>query len=108
MTQDLMSALSKTSTTSEVKSDLDVIDFALLVVSQRKLVVRFILAGLLAGLAVAFVLPVKYVAPVRILPPQQQGASTAAAFMSAIAGGGNAGSLAGLSAGSLLKNPGDL
>jgi uncharacterized protein involved in exopolysaccharide biosynthesis len=75
--------------------------------AQRK---RFLLAVTLAAAAIgattAFLLPKRYTAETRILPPQQQSQSSAAALINSLAGGslGFLGSAAGVG----LKSPNDL
>lgn len=59
-----------------------------------------------AGVALAFLLPVRYTAEIIVLPPQQQGSGMASALMSQLGGLGSMAELAGGSLG--LKNHNDM
>jgi uncharacterized protein involved in exopolysaccharide biosynthesis len=72
----------------------------------KKLIVRTTVALIVAGCAVAFLLPNRYTATVVLLPPQSGGASSSAAMMAQLSGMGQ---LAGTGGGGLgIKNPNDL
>lgn len=84
--------------------EINLLDIAIVLAKNKRLVLGLPLVMGLAALAVSFVLPNWYAATARILPPQQQ--STSAAMLSQL---GQLGPLAGLAGASLgIKNPSDL
>lgn len=73
---------------------------------RKRLIAKVTGLAMIAGLAFAFLLPIRYTATTKILPPQQT-QSTAAMMMNQLAGSG-AGQLAAMAGGGLsLKNPND-
>lgn len=74
---------------------------------QKLLIAKVAGAVILIGLVISFVLPVRYTATVKIMPPQQT-QSAASVLMNQLAGG-NGGSLAAIAGGGLgLKSPNDI
>jgi tyrosine-protein kinase Etk/Wzc len=74
---------------------------------RKRLIAQVMGIAILSGLVLCFVLPVRYSATAKIMPPQQT-PSTAALLMNQLAGGGG-NSLAALAGSGLsLKNPNDI
>lgn len=87
------------------EQETSVLDFLVILAKNKKpLIFVPIFVGVLAA-AFSFLLPNIYTANIKLMIPQQGGASTAAAMLSQLGGG----ALGGLAGGALgLKNPGDL
>lgn len=101
----LLTELEKPAVANERSEDFQLLDVLLILSKNRRLIAKYTLAALLLALVAAFVLPVKYTAAVRILPPNQS--NNAAGLLGAISGaGGSAGSL--LSGALNIKNPSDV
>ena len=83
------------------------IEMFTLLASRKGLVVKATLIALLAGLAVAFLLPVQYVATAKIITPQQS-QPTSAMLMSQIANSGVSSLAASASSGLGLRNPNEI
>jgi capsule polysaccharide export protein KpsE/RkpR len=87
--------------------EVGLIEILAQLVRRRWLTGKITASAMLAGTALAFLLPVRYTALTRLMPPQQA-QSSAAILMNQLAGNG-AGSLAGIAGGGLgLKNPNDI
>jgi tyrosine-protein kinase Etk/Wzc len=79
--------------------------------ARRKwFLLKFTVAAAVIGAIMAFLLPKRYTAETRILPPQQQAQSGIAALLSSLGGAGSLGSLGSLAsaAGVNIKSPNDL
>jgi tyrosine-protein kinase Etk/Wzc len=87
--------------------DVSLIDVLTQLAYRKVLIAKVTGAAALIGLVLCFVLPVRYTATTKIMPPQQT-QSTAAMLMNQLTGLGG-GSLAALAGGGLgLKNPNDI
>lgn len=84
------------------RSEMQFIDFLLIMAKRKKLIVGLPIAAAVLSAAVSFVIPNIYKATTKILPPQQA-QSGAAALLSQL--GGAAGAAAGVAG---VKNPNDL
>jgi tyrosine-protein kinase Etk/Wzc len=90
--------------TAPSEDEVSLLDLAIVLVRHRRRILSVTVVTILAGLLLAFVLPVKYTATTSILPPQQT-SSAGAALLAQLGGLGPLAS----AAGSLgLKNPNDL
>ena len=87
--------------------EIDLLDLLIVLVTRKRLILGATLASAVLAGIVSLLLPNRYTATTKILPPQQsQSASTM--LLNQLAGGGM-GSLAALAGGSLgLKNPSDI
>lgn len=85
--------------------EISLLDLLIVLVQNRRLILKITAGITLAGVIISLVLPFKYTATTSILPPQQ-GNSTGAALMAQLSSLGSVASLAGGSLG--LKNPNDL
>lgn len=89
----------------ETEEEVSLLDLLIIIVKNRRQIVKIAVSTTLAGVIVSLLLPIRYTASTAILPPQQ-GSSTGAALMAQL---GSLGSVASLASGSLgLKNPNDL
>lgn len=93
---------------AEDHSEVTLIDVLTCLARNKSLIAKITGCALLAGVALSFILPVKYTATTKIMPPQQT-QSAATMMMNQLVNAGGAGSLAALAGGSMgLKNPEDL
>jgi uncharacterized protein involved in exopolysaccharide biosynthesis len=89
-------------------SDVSMIEIRPRIGQRKWLVAKATAISTAAGLILAIVLPVRYTAVTKLMPPQQA-QSSAMMMMSQLMGGGGAGSLAAMAGGGLgLKNPNDI
>jgi uncharacterized protein involved in exopolysaccharide biosynthesis len=87
--------------------EVSLIDVLTQLAYRKGLIAKVTGVAVLIGLVLCFVLPVKYTATTKIMPPQQT-QSSASMLMNQLASGG-AGSLAAMAGGGLgLKNPNDI
>ena len=88
------------------EDEVSLLDLLIVVVRQRRFLLKVVSVFALLGLVLAFALPTRYTATTAILPPQQSN-SAGSALMSQL---GSMASLAGVSGGGLggLKNPNDM
>jgi uncharacterized protein involved in exopolysaccharide biosynthesis len=87
--------------------EVSVIDILTRIAERKWLVAKVTAIAMAAGVILSFLLPVRYTAVTKLMPPQQT-QSTAMLMMSQLMGGG-AGSLAAMAGGGLgLKNPNDI
>jgi tyrosine-protein kinase Etk/Wzc len=92
----------------DTEREISLLDLTVLLVGQKRFIVRFVLGATLLGVIVAFVWPVRYEASVVLLPPSQS-SSIGSAFLGQLGNLGALGSLASLAGGSLgLKNQSDM
>lgn len=82
------------------------LELATALARRKWFLLKLTLAATAIGAIVAFLLPNRYTAETKILPPQQQAQSSASALLGSL-GGGSLGSLAS-AAGVNIKNPNDL
>lgn len=91
--------------TAPAEEEISLLDLLIVIAQERWQIVKFAAYTTLAGVVLAFLLPIRYTASTSILPPQQ-GSSVGSALMAQL---GSLGSIASLAGGSLgLKNPNDL
>ena len=91
----------------QTDDEISLLDLLLVVVQERRFILRVTLALALFGLLLAFVLPTRYTATTAILPPQQSG-SAGSALMAQLGSLGSMASLAGGGGLGALKNPNDM
>jgi uncharacterized protein involved in exopolysaccharide biosynthesis len=82
------------------------LDLATALALRKRFIVKATLAAMVIGAAVAFIIPKRYTAETKILPPQQQAQSSAAMLLSSLSNT-NLGSLASAT-GMSVKSPNDL
>jgi tyrosine-protein kinase Etk/Wzc len=88
------------------EEEISLLDLLIVVVRNRRLILKIAACTIVVGIILSLVLPFKYTAMTAILPPQQ-GSSAGSALMSQLGGLGSVASFAG--GGALgLKNPNDL
>ncbi len=88
-------------------SEVSFIEVLTRIAERKWLVAKVTAIAMAAGVILSFLLPVRYTAVTKLMPPQQT-QSTASLMMSQLMGGG-AGSLAAMAGGGLgLKNPNDI
>jgi uncharacterized protein involved in exopolysaccharide biosynthesis len=95
---------------SEEASDgyeISLIDVLTQLVYRKWLIAKVTGIAMLTGLVLCFMLPVRYTATTKIMPPQQTQSTANMMMMNQLTGGGG-GSLAALAGGGLLKNPNDI
>lgn len=89
-------------------AELDWLDVALVVSKRRRFVAKVTLICLVLAIAAAFILPAKYTATARVLPPNSS-QSSAAMLMNSITSSGMGGSASSMLGGALgVKNPSDV
>lgn len=91
----------------ETEKEISLLDLTVLLVGQKRFIVRFVLGATLLAVIVAFVWPVSYEAKVVLLPPSQN-SSISSAFLGQLGNLGGLGSLASLAGGFGLKNQSDM
>jgi uncharacterized protein involved in exopolysaccharide biosynthesis len=95
---------------SEAPSDgyeVSLIDVLTQLAYRKGLIAKVTGIAVLLGLVLCFVLPVKYTATTKIMPPQQTQSTASMMMMNQLTASGG-GSLAALAGGGLLKNPNDI
>ena len=89
------------------EKEVSLLDIVIVLVANKRFIVRFVLAAALLATVVAFLLPVRYEAKVVLMPPAQN-SSIGSALLGQL-GNMGLGSLASLAGGDLgLKNPADM
>lgn len=113
MPDPLLTELEKRGTAADrelaVKRDYEWLDLVVVFSKRRHLLSYFTAGALVLSTIVAFLLPVKYTATVKIMPPNQAGSTSS--LLSALAGssGAGGGAASSLLTGALgLKNPSDV
>jgi uncharacterized protein involved in exopolysaccharide biosynthesis len=107
--EDTVEAIDRASL-SEAPSDGDetsLIDVLTQLAYRKRLIATVTGITVLVGLILCLVLPVRYTATTRIMPPQQTQSTASMLMMNQLTGVGG-GSLAALAGGGLLKNPNDI
>lgn len=89
-----------------VVTEVSLLDISVLLVRDRRFILRFVAGAALLSIIISLVLPVKYEAKVVLMPPQPQTSSMASALLSGLGGVGSVGSLGSL--GSLAGGLGSL
>jgi uncharacterized protein involved in exopolysaccharide biosynthesis len=87
-------------------TEISLLDISVLLVRDRRFIVRFVAGAALLSALISLVLPVKYEAKIVLMPPQPQTSSMASALLSGLGGVGSVGSLGSL--GSLAGGLGSL
>jgi tyrosine-protein kinase Etk/Wzc len=87
--------------------EVHLLDFLLMLAERRRLVVAVAASVAFVGVAVAFILPVRYTATVTIMPPQQN-SSLGSSLTSELGGLSSMAALVGAGSGLGLKNPNDM
>jgi tyrosine-protein kinase Etk/Wzc len=86
--------------------EVSLIDVLTQLAYRKWLIAKVTGIAIIVGLVICFVLPVRYTATTRIMPPQQTQSAASMMMNQLTAAGG--GSLAALAGGGLLKNPNDI
>lgn len=89
-----------------VTTEVSLLDISVLLVRDRRFILRFVAGAALLSVIISLVLPVKYEAKVVLMPPQPQTSSMASALLSGLGSVGSVGSLGSL--GSLAGGLGSL
>jgi len=89
-----------------VTTEVSLLDISVLLVRDRRFILRFVAGAALLSIVISLVLPVKYEAKVVLMPPQPQTSSMASALLSGLGSVGSVGSLGSL--GSLAGGLGSL
>lgn len=89
-----------------VTTEVSLLDISVLLVRDRRFILRFVGGAALLSIIISLVLPVKYEAKVVLMPPQPQTSSMASALLSGLGSVGSVGSLGSL--GSLAGGLGSL
>ena len=89
-----------------VTTEVSLLDISVLLVRDRRFILRFVAGAALLSVLISLVLPVKYEAKVVLMPPQPQTSSMASALLSGLGSAGSVGSLGSL--GSLAGGLGSL
>ena len=87
--------------------EVSLIDVLTQLAYRKWLIAKVTGIAVLAGVVLALVQPVRYMATTKIMPPQQTQSTASMMMMNQLTGVGG-GSLAALSGGGLLKNPNDI
>ena len=88
-------------------TEVSFLDLAVLLIRQKRFIVRFVLSVAVLAIVVSLLLPVQYEATTVLLPPTQN-TSMASAMLGQIGNLGGLGSLASLAGGLGMKSQGDL
>lgn len=88
------------------KGELSLLDLAVLLVANKRFIMRLVLGAIIFSVILAFVLPVRYEGKIILLPPTQN-TSIASALMGQLGNLGTLGSLASLG-GLAMKTPADM
>ncbi len=90
----------------EPAAEINVLDLLIVLAQRRAVIVKAVIAGTVIGAVLAFLLPNRYTATTRILPPQQNQSLAATMMSGQLAAMGPLAAVAGRELG--LKNPNDL
>jgi len=94
--------------TQVAETEVSVLDLVVMLLEQKRFILRFVAGAMVLAIIVALLLPVRYQAKVVLLPPAQD-SSIGSAFLGQLGSLGSLGSLASLASGNLgLKNPADM
>jgi len=89
-------------------SEVSLLEIALLLVRNKRFILRFVLGAIVLAITVALLLPVSYEAQVVLLPPAGQGSSLASALLGQLGNLGSLGSLSAVAGGLGVKTPADM
>ena len=93
---------------SRVEAEVSVLDILVLLLEDKRFIVRFVVGAAVLAAIVSLLLPVQYEAKIVLLPPAQN-SSIGSSLLGQLGGIGALGSLASLAGGSLgIKNPADM
>ncbi len=85
-----------------------VLDITVLLVRNRRFILRFVLGAIVLAVVIALLLPVSYEAQVVLLPPSGQNSSIASALLGQLGNLGSLGSLSAVAGGLGVKTPTDM
>ena len=89
-------------------NEVSVLDIAVLLVRNKRFILRFVLGAIVLAIVIALLLPVSYEAQVSLLPPTGQSSSLASALLGQLGNLGSLGSLSAVAGGLGMKTPTDL
>jgi tyrosine-protein kinase Etk/Wzc len=89
-------------------SDFSLLDIAVLLLRNKRFIVRFVVGAIVLAIVLALVLPVGYEAQVVLLPPAAQNSSIASALLGQIGNLGSLGSLSSVAGGLGMRTPADM
>jgi uncharacterized protein involved in exopolysaccharide biosynthesis len=89
-------------------SEVSVLDIAVLMVRNKRFIMRFVLGAIVLAIVVALLLPVSYEAQVVLLPPAGQSSSIASALLGQLGNLGSLGPLSAVAGGLGMKTPTDM
>lgn len=89
------------------QAEFSLLDITVLLVAEKRFIVRFVVGAALLAIVIALLLPVRYEAKIVLLPPQQN-SSIASALLGQMGNLGTLGSLSSLAGGLGLKTPADM
>ena len=92
---------------TQAQTEVSLLDVTVLLLANKRFIIRFVLGAAVLGIVVALLLPVRYEAKVMLLPPQQN-SSVASALLGQMGNLGGLGSLGSLTGGLGLKTPADM
>ncbi|HET7891572.1 MAG TPA: Wzz/FepE/Etk N-terminal domain-containing protein [Candidatus Sulfotelmatobacter sp.] len=93
--------------TSQTETEVSLLDVTVLLLANKRFIIRFVLGAAVLAVVVAFLLPVQYEAKIMLLPPQQN-SSVASALLGQMGNLGGLGSLGSLAGGLGMKTPADM
>jgi uncharacterized protein involved in exopolysaccharide biosynthesis len=89
-------------------SEVSVLDIAVLLVRNKRFILRFVLGVIVLSVVISLLLPVSYEAHVALLPPVAQNSSIAAGLLGQIGNLGSLGSLSAVAGGLGMRTPADM
>jgi len=89
-------------------SEVSVLDIAVLLVRNKRFILRFVLSVAVLAVVVSLLLPVSYEAHVTLLPPVAQNSSIASGLLGQIGNLGSLGSLSAVAGGLGMRTPADM
>lgn len=92
----------------DLGSEVSILDIAVLLVQNKRFILRFVLGAIVLAILVALLLPVSYEAQVVLLPPSGQSSSLASALLGQMGNLGSLGSLSAVAGGFGMKTPTDM
>lgn len=95
-------------TVSEAKTEVSLLDLTVLMVRNRRFIVRFVLGAIVFSIILVLILPVTYEAQVVLLPPSGSSSSLASALLGQLGNLGSLGSLSAVAGGLGVKTPTDM
>src|SRR5437879_3482083 len=89
-------------------SEVSLLDITVVLVRNKRFILRFVLGAIVLAIIVSLLLPVSYEAQVVLLPPTGQGSSMASALLGQLGNLGSLGSLSAVAGGLGMKTPADM